>query len=107
MNVITNNDTKCVLALAALEDVVDPEIGLNIVDLGLIYKINFDETNSKINTAMTLTSQFCPMGEYITMAATRALQNAFTGMEVSLELTFNPPWSHIRLSEKGLKFLNR
>jgi len=107
MNVITNNNIKCTIAVAALQNVVDPEIGLNVVDLGLIYKIDFDEANSKIFVTMTLTTQFCPMGESITGAVKRVLENTFVGMEVQLELTFNPPWSHERISEEGQKFLNQ
>src|ERR1035437_621477 len=107
MNVLTNNNIKCTIALVALENVVDPEIGLNVVDLGLIYQIDFDETNSKIYVDMTLTTQFCPMGESITDAVKRVLENTFTGMEVQLELTFNPPWSHERISEEGQKYLNQ
>jgi metal-sulfur cluster biosynthetic enzyme len=107
MNVITNNNIKCTIALAALQNVVDPEIGLNIVDLGLIYQIDFDEANSKIYVTMTLTTQFCPMGESITGAVTRILENTFTGMEVQLELTFNPPWSQEMISEEGQKYLNQ
>jgi metal-sulfur cluster biosynthetic enzyme len=107
MNVISNNNIKCTIALAALQDVVDPEIGLNVVDLGLIYQIDFDETYSKIYGVMTLTTQFCPMGESITGAVTRVLENTFTGMQVQLELTFNPPWNHERISEEGQIFLNQ
>lgn len=107
MNVITNNTTKCSLVLEALKNVIDPEIGLNIVDLGLIYQIDFDETNSKIFLNMTLTTQFCPMGESITDAVKRALENAFPEQEVQLELSFNPPWSYERISEEGQLFLNK
>ena len=107
MNVITNNNIKCTIALAALQNVVDPEIGLNVEDLGLIYQIDFNEADNKIYVVMTLTTQFCPMGEFITGAVKRVLENTFTGMEVQLELTFNPPWSHERISEEGQNFLNR
>ena len=107
MNVITNNTPKCSVALEALKNVIDPEIGLNIVDLGLIYQIDFDETNSKISLNMTLTTQFCPMGESITDAVKRALENAFPGREIQLELIFNPPWNYERISEEGQLFLNK
>jgi metal-sulfur cluster biosynthetic enzyme len=60
MNVITNNNIKCTIALAALQNVMDPEIGLTIVDLGLIYQLDFDETWEKIFCTMTLTTSFAP-----------------------------------------------
>jgi len=107
MNVITNNNLKCTIALAALENVTDPEIGLNVVDLGLIYQIDFDDAHSKIFIAMTLTTQFCPMGESITGAVKRVLENTFTDAQVLLELTFDPPWSHELISEEGQKYLNQ
>ena len=56
---------------------------------------------------MTLTTQFCPMGESITGAVKRVLENTFTGMEVQLELTFDPPWSQEMISEEGRQFLNQ
>jgi len=107
MTIITNNNLKCTIAQAALQNVLDPEIGLNVVDLGLIYQIDFDETNLKIYVAMTLTTQFCPMGESISNAVKRALENTFTDMEVQLEITFDPPWSHERISDEGQIFLNQ
>ncbi len=63
MNEITNDKAKCGLALEALKSVEDPEIGLNVVDLGLIYQIDFDENEKKIYCSHSLTTQFCPMGE--------------------------------------------
>ena len=107
MNVITNNNIKCTIALAALQSVVDPEIGLNVVDLGLIYQIDFDETNKAIYTTMTLTTQFCPMGESISDAVKRVLENVFSDMKINLELSFNPAWSHERISPEGQNFLNQ
>jgi len=107
MNVITNNNIKCTIALAALENVIDPEIGLNVVDLGLIYQLDFDDAGMKIYITMTLTTQFCPMGESITGGVKRVLENTFIGEEVLLELSFDPLWSHERISGEGQIFLNR
>ena len=106
MNVVTNNNIKCTIALAALENVIDPEIGLNIVDLGLVYQLDFDEEGKKIFLSMTLTTQFCPMGESITAAEKRASETTFDGEEVILNLTFDPPWNYERISDEGKKFLN-
>jgi len=87
--------------------VMDPEIGLNIVDLGLVYQLDFDEPVKRIFVTMTLTTQFCPMGESITAAAQRALERAFPGETIVVNLCFDPPWSHERISEEGRAFLNR
>lgn len=106
MDVITNNKNNCNLALQGLHNVYDPEIGLNVVDLGLIYEINFDEEKKKVQTIMTLTSQFCPMGESITSDVTRTLEGIFKGFDVKVELTFDPSWTADFVSPEGLKFLN-
>lgn len=107
MNVISNNTIRSTIALASLQDVTDPEIGLNVVDLGLIYQIDFDEAGKKIYVTMTLTTQFCPMGESITAAVKRALERTFPGETIIVNLSFDPPWSHERISEEGKAFLNR
>ena len=105
-NVISNNRLHCTVALDALQDVMDPEIGLNIVDLGLIYQVDFDEPGQKIFCLMTLTTQFCPMGESITDAAERVLEDSFPGYEIIVNLTFDPPWTYERISVTGKQFLN-
>ena len=106
-NVITNNNLKCTIALAALQNVIDPEIGISVVDLGLIYQIDFSDADKKVFVRMTLTTQFCPMGESLTGAVKRAIEQTFTGEEIFVELTFDPPWNHERISEEGKQFLNR
>lgn len=105
--VITNDRDKCNQALAALHDVIDPEIGLNIVDLGLIYQIDFDESNRIIFIRMTLTTQFCPMGDSIRSNAGSAMQHAFPEYTIDIELLFDPPWHSALISEEGKQFLNR
>src|ERR1035437_4012190 len=106
MNEITNNNIKCTVALAALQNVIDPEIGLNIVDLGLIYRVDFDATACTVSLSMTLTTQNCPMGESITDAATQALQRAFPDDKVQVNLTFDPPWNNEMISVEGQEYLN-
>lgn len=107
MNVITNNGIKCSIALAALQQVEDPEIGLNVVDLGLIYQVDFDEAANCIFATMTLTTQFCPMGASIEKAVTQALKRAFNEEKVKVEVVFDPPWNNERISDEGRKFLNQ
>lgn len=106
MNVITNNNIQCTIALAALEHVMDPEIGLNVADLGLIYQLDFDEEQKKVYCSMTLTTQFCPMGESITDGVKSALQNTFSDYSIELDLTFDPAWNYEMISEEGKQFLN-
>lgn len=105
MNVATNNDHKCLKAVASLENVYDPEINLNVVDLGLIYEINFNEDDTRLMCIMTLTTQFCPMGESIVEDVRNALQTSFPELEIDINLTFMPPWGYHRISEKGKEFL--
>jgi metal-sulfur cluster biosynthetic enzyme len=105
-SVITNNEANCAIALASLHNVIDPEIGLNIVDLGLIYQVDFDDDTTACFVSMTLTTQFCPMGESIRDGAVKALQQAFPCHAINVDLVFNPPWSTEKVSEQGLKYLN-
>lgn len=106
MNEITNNQQKLELALGALKFVDDPEIGLNVVDLGLIYQIDFDEDQKKIFCTHSLTTQFCPMGETINDGVTHALQQTFPEYTVETKITFDPPWNSSKISEDGREFLN-
>ena len=105
--IITNNNIQSTISLAALQHVIDPEIGLNIVDLGLVYQIDFNEADKEIFISMTLTTQFCPMGDSIRDAASRAMQQAFPQYKINIELVFDPPWNADRISEEGQAFLNR
>ena len=107
MNVITNNQLKCTIALSSLLKVMDPEIGLNIVDLGLVYQIDFNEEDKILYCMITLTTQFCPMRDSILLAAKEALQTAFEEYSIHIELTFDPAWNHKMLSDFGKEFLNQ
>ncbi len=107
LNIVTNNDENLNHALADLYNVYDPEIGLNIVDLGLVYEIRFDEAGKKLECIMTLTSQFCPMGEAITTDTTNSLTASFPGWEIQVNLTFEPPWSFEKISPIGREYLGQ
>jgi len=107
MAVLSNNDLFCSAALAGLYDVFDPEIGLNVVDLGLIYRIDFNEETKKIIVTMTLTTQFCPMGESITADVHQSVSNAYKDYHVSIDLVFDPAWSPEQISPDGQEFLDR
>lgn len=106
VNVASNNQLQCTIALAALEGVIDPEIGLNVVDLGLIYAVDFQAQPAMISVRMTLTTRFCPMSEAITSAVEQVLHETFPGPEINIALTFDPPWTHARISDRGKEFLN-
>ena len=106
MNEITNDEARCSMALEALKSVDDPEIGLNVVDLGLIYQIDFDDDQKKIYCSHSLTTQFCPMGESISSGIVNALENAFPDYDVEVKVTFDPPWNSEKISDEGKEFLN-
>lgn len=76
--------------LDALRQVLDPEIGMNIVELGLIYDVKIAGDNVRV--AMTLTSAGCPMGESIRGGAEIALLNLESVSSAHVELVFDPPW---------------
>lgn|SRR5690606_18134786 len=107
MNIKTNNREKCDYALQDLYHVDDPEIGLNIVDLGLIYELYFDDVDNKLMCIMTLTTQFCPMGESITENTRSSLGKSFPDWDVVVNLVFEPAWNFSMISPEGRTFLGR
>lgn len=76
----------------ALRSVYDPEIPVNIYDLGLIYEIAIS-TSNKIEIIMTLTSPFCPATEQIMEDIYLSVGNLPDANGVNVEITFDPPWS--------------
>lgn len=86
-------------AFEAMKSVYDPEIGVNIVDLGLVFGVETDEANN-VEVTMTLTSMGCPLGPVII----RDIQNAISGVdegvgEVNVRIVWSPPWSPEMMSE--------
>lgn len=105
INVTTNNQDKCTEALSGLYNVYDPEVGLNVVDLGLIYQLDFNDDEKQLDATMTLTTQFCPMGESITGDVTQSLTTTFPEWKINVNLTFDPPWDYSKISPAGKEFL--
>lgn len=101
VNTVTNDDLKCIKAFRGLYQVYDPEVGINVVDLGLIYELNFDSENKHLTCIFTLTTEFCPMGESITENITKSLENSFPDWEIDLSLIFDPPWEAAMISPEG------
>lgn len=83
----------------ALKSVIDPELGLNIVDLGLIYDLQIDEQNRAF-VLMTFTTMGCPMGGTLVNGVYRALE-PFDFADIKVDITFNPPWSPAKMSAEG------
>lgn len=81
----------------SLKAVYDPEIPVNIVDLGLIYDVQINDSN--VYVQMTLTAPGCGMGPYIAQQAEWAIQELEGVEEVEIELVFEPAWSPDLISE--------
>lgn len=84
--------------LKALKKVYDPEMPVNIYDLGLIYSLDVDDANN-VAIRMTLTAPNCPVAGSLPAEVERAARNVPGVQGVTLELTFDPPWTKDRMSE--------
>lgn len=87
----------------ALTEVTDPELGVNIVDLGFIYGIGIGDGWVKIK--MTLTSPLCPLGDSLTEEVKKRVGEIAGVAGVEVELVFNPPWSPEKVSPQARKVL--
>ena len=89
--------------IEALRDVYDPEIPVNIVDLGLVYNVDINDTN--IDVRMTLTFAGCGMAPYIAQQAERRLAEIEGVDDINVELVFEPPWTPEMITEEGKRLL--
>ena len=85
--------------IGALKSVQDPELMLNVFDLGLVYNIDQKE-NGDVDVLMTLTSPTCPMGDEMIQMAAQAVSSVVGVGVVTVNLTFDPPWTTDMLSEE-------
>jgi metal-sulfur cluster biosynthetic enzyme len=90
--------------LTALKEVIDPELGTNIVDLGLVYHAS--RTAGGIDIALTMTTPACPLGEMMSEQIKLVLRERFPDTpDVRVELVWDPPWSPDMMSEEARKQL--
>jgi metal-sulfur cluster biosynthetic enzyme len=82
-----------------LRQVIDPELGCNIVDLGLVYSVSID--GPKVMVVMTLTTPGCPMHDSIRWGAQNALLNLEGVEEAEVEVAWDPPWHPSMMTEAG------
>jgi len=88
-----------------IKQIYDPEIPVNIYELGLIYKIDVDEKN-KVNIDMTLTSPNCPVAESLPNEVKDSINEVKEVNDVDLELVWDPPWDKSMMSEAARLELN-
>jgi metal-sulfur cluster biosynthetic enzyme len=88
--------------LEALRQVEDPELGMDIVDLGLLYEVEVDDSTARVT--YSLTSMGCPAGPLIAQDIDSAVRQVEGIDDVELELTFDPPWTPDKMSDDA-KFI--
>jgi metal-sulfur cluster biosynthetic enzyme len=91
------------LVTEALKEVYDPEIPVNIVDLGLIYNVGVDD--GEVEVDMTLTAQGCGMGPYIAQQAEWRIAEMEDVEDVRVNLVWDPPWNPDMITEDGRHLL--
>jgi metal-sulfur cluster biosynthetic enzyme len=84
-----------------LKTVVDPEVAVNIVDLGLIYEIEYNEEEKSIRVVMTLSTRGCPLGDTIMQNVEVVLEANYPGYKIDVELVWEPMWSPDMITEAG------
>jgi metal-sulfur cluster biosynthetic enzyme len=88
----------------ALRTVIDPELGINIVDLGLVYGIAID--GGQVRVSMTMTSPACPLGSYLKDLVESTVSWRVPGVtSVDIDLVWTPPWDPALMSDEGRRQL--
>jgi len=87
----------------ALYSVIDPELGIDVVNLGLIYGIDIDDNT--VTVTMTLTTPGCPLHESMSSAVYNAIRTLDPGTEVKINLIWDPPWTPERLTDQAKEML--
>ena len=91
---VTDNQVR-----EALKEVVDPELGVNIIDLGLVYGIDLDISKGTAHIKFTLTNPGCPVGSFIADGIYEALQQFPDIKQITVSTVWEPPWSPSMMTE--------
>lgn len=92
--------------LEALKGVYDPELNINVVDLGLIYNVEVTEEND-VEVTMTLTTPGCPLHDSITTGVRYSVHGIEETRNVDVNLVWEPAWSPEKMTPEGLRLLGR
>lgn len=96
---ITPNNDLEERVIESLKKVEDPEIPVNIFDLGLIYKLDAEESEGKVSVQFTLTNPGCPVAGTFPFMVKEAVETVEGVKEVEVDLTFDPPWEPSFMSD--------
>ena len=103
LDTLTTEEKKI---LEIVRTVMDPEIAVNIVDLGLIYEIHYQEERKHIHVITTLSTRGCPLGDTIMQNIEVVIEAEYPGMDVDVELVWEPEWTPDMITEAGNKAIN-
>ena len=103
---MNNDNTKIIEedVYNILSTVMDPEIEIDIINLGLIYDLKYNGNNN-IVILMTFSTPACPLSDAIKQNITESIKNKYPNFKVDIQVTFNPTWSSDLISDKGKKML--
>ena len=98
---MNDNEIARLALIDALHDVLDPETGVNLMDLGLIYAVEFAPADGLASVTMTLTTPACPAGDVMLEGVERRLAQVPGVKCVNVRLTFEPKWTPERITPDG------
>lgn len=106
-SIINKSSFKELQIIESLRTVLDPELQINVIDMGLVYHVDAEPDSDRIQIQMTLSSSHCPMGEAILKSVQNCIETDFPGSIVVVQLVWEPQWTYENITEEGLKQLGR
>jgi metal-sulfur cluster biosynthetic enzyme len=104
MDLYSDKEKREIEILQFLKEVIDPELEINIIDMGLVYKVDYN-VEGEITINLTLSTKNCPMGDVIINNIEACLQRHFTGFKIIINLVWEPQWTRDFLTPTGRKEL--